>query len=107
MKYGNWVPISKGFLKHLPKDRPYTKLEAVFCLQCDYDQENLVTVNGYSSLWRWGKGKVYRFLEEVGVEIIYQESTQKKQNQNGLINGLITDRKRTESGLKRFINYNS
>ena len=100
MKYGNWLPISKGVLKLLPKDRPYTKIEALISIQNDYDQRKRVTINGYKNLWRWGKGKVYRFLKEIGVEIIYPGDTSKTQNQSGLINGLITDRYEKKSGLK-------
>lgn len=103
MKYGNWLPISKGVLKLLPKDRPYTKIEALISIQNDYDRQKKVTINGYKNLWRWGKGKVYRFLKEIGVEIIYPENTAKTQNQSGLINGLITDRSRQKNGLIRLI----
>jgi len=103
MRYGNWLPISKGVLKLLPKDRPYTKIEALISIQNDYDQKKEVTINGYTNLWRWGKGKVYRFLNEIGVEIIYPEDTSKRQNQSGLINGLITDRSWQKNGLIRLI----
>lgn len=103
MKYGNWLPISKGVLKLLPKDRPYTKIEALISIQNDYDQKKGVTINGYTNLWQWGKGKVYRFLKEIGVEIIYPEDTSKRQNQSGLINGLITDRSGQKNGLIRLI----
>ncbi|MBC8180363.1 conserved phage C-terminal domain-containing protein [candidate division KSB1 bacterium] len=103
MKLGNWIPISKGFLFFLPRDRPYTKLEAAFSLQIDYDQGNKVTVTGYSQLWRWSVGKVYRFLREMGVQIKYDFDTKKKQNQNGMIVNMITERKRNESGMIRLI----
>ena len=87
----------------MPKDRPYTKIEALISIQNDYDQRKRVTINGYKNLWRWGKGKVYRFLKEIGVGIIYLEDTNKTQNQSGLINGLITDRSRQKNGLIRLI----
>jgi hypothetical protein len=103
MKYGNWLPISKGVLKLLPKDRPYTKIEALISIQNDYDRRKRVTINGYKNLWQWGKGKVYRFLKEIGVEIIYHRDTSKTQNQSGLINGLITDRSKEKNGLIRLI----
>ena len=71
MKNGHWIPISKGFLKALPHDREYTELEAAYSLQIDYDCKNEITVAGYSDLWRWSRGKVYRFLERMNVEIKY------------------------------------
>lgn len=80
-----WVPIFKGFRKLLPLDRPYTKLEAAFCLQLDFDEGKEVSVTGYSTLWQWSKDKVRKFLDDIGVEIIYPESTKNKQNQRGKI----------------------
>jgi hypothetical protein len=104
MKYGNWVPISKAFIKHLPKDRPYTEFEAAFSMQVDYDNGNTVTVSGYSELWRWSKKRVYRFLKKMGIEIVYPDNTQKKQNQRGrLIPILMRDRKETDKRLIRFV----
>ena len=80
-----WVPIFKGFRKLLPKDRPYTRLEAAFCLQLDFDDGNAVSVTGYAVLWEWSKDKVKKFLDDMGVEIIYPESTKSKKNQRGMI----------------------
>jgi len=100
---GNWIPISKAFLKNLPKDRPYTELEAAYSLQVDYDQENRVTVTGYANLWRWSKGKVIRFFDRMNVKITYPESTEKKRNQNGLITVHKPDLNRTKNRLMRLI----
>lgn len=80
---GGWIPITKALMRDLPRDRPFTRLEAMFSLTIDYDQQNLVTVRGYAVLWRWSRGKVERFLEEIGVAIGYPEETRKKQNQGG------------------------
>jgi hypothetical protein len=106
MKSGNWVPISKGFLKHLPKDRRYTKLEAAFSLQVDFDLGKSVTVSGYADLWRWSRKKVKAFLDTIGVCVLYPENTQKKQNQKGQISIQIRDRSGTDKGQIRFINNN-
>jgi len=80
---GGWIPISKALVRDLPRDRPFTRLEAMFSLTLDYDKQNLVTVRGYAVLWQWSRGKVERFLEEIGVAIGYPEETRKKQNQGG------------------------
>ena len=103
MKNGNWVPVSKAFLKQLPKDRPFTKLEAAFSIQVDYDQGKKVTITGYANLWRWSVGKVYRFLKEMNVQIKYPEDTRKKQNQNGMIMNMITEGSGEKKGMIRFI----
>lgn len=103
MQAGGWVPICKSLAKYLPRDRPYTELEAAFSLQIDYDQGNSVTIAGYSDLWRWSKGKVLRFLDKLGIRIEYPESTERKQNQRGLIMILITDRYRADNGQIRLI----
>jgi len=106
MKNGYWIPISKGFKKDLPHDREYTELEAAYSLQIDYDCKNKVTITGYANLWRWSKGKVYRFLERMNIKIKYPENTKIKRNQNGLITGHKTDLKRTKDGLIRLIENN-
>lgn len=97
------MPISKAFIRELPLDRPYTELEAAISLQVDFDNEKDVTVAGYSSLWRWSRGKVTRFLNRMGVFIQYTANTSSKQNQRGQIMIQITDRSRTESGQIRLI----
>jgi len=104
MKYGNWVPIDKSFVRDLPINRPYTGLEAMYSLTVDYDNGKLVTVTGYMHLWRWSKGKVLRFLDRIGAEIVYPHSTAKKRNQSGLITVHKPDLNRTNNGLKRMIN---
>jgi len=85
MKSGGWIPISKGCVKYLPKDRAYTELEAMCCIQMDYDTGKTATVTGYADLWRWSKGKVYRFIKRIGVEIIYPQKTTRLRNQRGFI----------------------
>ena len=101
MKYGNWVPISKAFTKHLPKDRPYTELEAAYSMQVDYDNHRSVTVSGYADLWQWSRNKVRNFLNRSGVSIAYPENTQEKRRQKGH----ITVQKRTLKGQEKDINW--
>ena len=103
MKNGNWVPISKGFTKDLPHDRAYTELEAMYSIQCDYDEGNAVTVAGFADLWRWSRNRVRGFLDRIGVSIEYPEKTAKNQNQKGQIAVQIMDRTWTEKGQIRII----
>lgn len=85
MKHGNWIPISKAFILDMPHNRPYTRLEAAYSLQYDYDQKKSVTVAGYSALWSWSRSRVSKFLTDMNVEIIYPETTKKRRNQKGHI----------------------
>ena len=107
MKHGNWIPISKCFISELPKKRPYTKLEAAYSLQIDYDNNNPATINGYSALWQWSRSKVNLFLGQMGIGIEYPENTQKKQNQKGQIKRQIRDRSRTDKEQIRLIESNT
>lgn len=104
MQHGYWIPISKAFKVDFPKDRAFSRIEAIYSLQLDCDKVKKVTITGYSKLWRWSKGKVIRFLESMNAGITYAEDTKLKQNQNGLIIDLITERKRTDNKHKRLIN---
>lgn len=103
MKHGRWVPVSKNFTSYLPKDRPYSKVEAGFSLQLDFDNENPVTVAGYADLWGWSRKKVRLFFKQMGIEIIYPEDTRKKQNQKGQIGVQIRDRSDGKKGQIRLI----
>lgn len=64
-KAGGWVPLDKGLIKALPKDRPYTHLEAMFSYTVDLECENQWTVKGYSKLWSWSRSKVRKFIEDI------------------------------------------
>lgn len=66
MKRGNWVPISKGFVSALPKDRPYTELEAAYSVSCDIAAGKKVSVAGYAKLWKWNPKKVRRWMRDTG-----------------------------------------
>ncbi len=111
MKLGNWVPISKAFIRELPKNgKKYDRIHAAFCLSIDYDNDEPVTVAGYASLWGWSRDKVRNFLNQMGVEISYPEDTKKNQNQKGIItlpNRQITiqksDRKPTDNRQMKLI----
>jgi hypothetical protein len=103
LKHGNWVPLSKAYVRFLPKNRPYTKMEAGYSLQVNYDNKSIVTLSGLSGLFGWSRNKVRLFFDEVGIEIVYPEETQKKQNQKGQIKRQIKDRSDFEKGQIRFI----
>lgn len=108
MIQGNWIPLSKAALDLIEPGRRYTPLEALFCLQCDYDHSRPVTVSGYASLWGWSRDAVRSFLVIVGLEIAYPEDTTIKQKQRGMlslkqIKKQKTDSKETENRQNLFI----
>jgi hypothetical protein len=102
MKSGGWIPLDKGLVIELPKDRPYTTIEAVFSMQLDYDNNHEVTVSGYADLWQWPRTKVRRFMEKMGIEIRYSEDTTRIKNQRGLIKIIKIYKKNPKKEL-RFI----
>lgn len=103
MKNGNWIPLDKNLSSHLPKNTPFSHIDAMFSLMLDYDSENLVTVSGYAQLWRWSRKKVNKFLSDTGIEIIYPENTRRKPNQKGHIRIHKRDIKGTYKGQIRAI----
>lgn len=62
MKRGHWIPFDERALALLPKDRAYTKLEALMSLQADIHHGNIGSIAGYASLWGWSRDKVRRFI---------------------------------------------
>lgn len=84
MKHGKWMPIDTRLACFLPKDRPYTELEATYSLQLNYDQGSNATVAGLSSSWGWSRKRVQTFLDKVGAEIVYQ-GNKKSRTTGGII----------------------
>ncbi len=107
MQKGGWVPLDKDLLRFIPRDRPFSEIEAAFSLSVDYDNENAVTVSGYAGLWGWDRKKVKRFLDKLGVAVEYPENTKKYRNQKGHIaphkKDISQDIKRTNKEQIRFI----
>jgi len=96
-----WIPLHKALVRELPKDRQFTRLEAMFSFTLDYDQGNQVSVCGYSKLWGWSEGRVRRFVEEIGARIEYPENTASRQNQRGVIVIVIEEGSRSDNrGIK-------
>jgi len=104
MKNGNWVPISKALAKELPTDRPFSKVEAAFALQTDFDNNREVSIAGYAKQWSWSRKKVGSFFRELGISIKYANSTSIQQNQKGQIWIQIGDRSGTDREQISFIN---
>jgi hypothetical protein len=98
LKTSGWIPIDKNLASALPKDRPFTQLEAMFSLSLDYACDKFVTASGYAKLWKWNRKKVVRFFDQIGAAISYPEDSRKKQNQKGQITGQIRDRSGTDKG---------
>ena len=104
MKNGNWVPISKALARELPSDRPFSKVEAAFALQIDFDNNREVTITGYAKQWNWGRKKVSNFFNELGISINYATSTSIQQNQKGQIRIQIRNRSSADKEQITLIN---
>jgi len=61
-KITDWVPLDQRLSAYLPKDRPYTRLEAMFSRQLDLYNETGFSIRGYAKLWQWSRKKVANFL---------------------------------------------
>jgi hypothetical protein len=101
MNKGNWVAIDKSAVTELPKKRPYTGLEAVFCLSVDINNAigkytnagkglleipqtpdeaiQLVmahgqTISGYAALWGWSRCKVRSFINRLKCPVVSHQT---------------------------------
>ena len=64
-----WVAIDSAFYKELEKaGRPFTRMEAIFCLTHDMNLNYKNTIKGYSKMWQWSRHKVRKFLEEINTK---------------------------------------
>ena len=95
--------MSDAMASELPQGRVFSKIEAMYSLQLDYDRGNGVTVAGMAARWGWSRNKVNKFLKDIGVVILYPESTFKKQNQKGQISIKIQGRPGAEKRQIRII----
>jgi len=59
----DWVPLDQRLVAFLPKDRPYTRLEAMFSCQLDLYNGTPFSIRGYAKLWQWSRKKVANFLD--------------------------------------------
>lgn len=107
MKDGNWIAIHKLVKFWLPRDRPYTELEALISHTIDVDENKTYSVNGYSKLWQWSRSKVRNFLNSVRTQLghhrdshKYNAKTQKRQGIVLKLNNLhaSSDTARTQLG---------
>ena len=69
---GNWVPVHKAGVSKLPRDRPYTKVEAMFSMSVDLDNGVQKSIRAYSRMWGWSRGKVERFVKSA-LHLNFQE----------------------------------
>ena len=102
MRDGNWVPLDKALISFLPKDRPYTYLEAMYSISVDVDNGKENSINGYASLWRWSRCKVHNFIKELKTgrrQVVDRKGTGRGQEVRFIINSLrdVEDRKATGS----------
>lgn len=106
MKQGNWVPLDKGLIKTLPKNRSYSYIEAMFSYSVDRDNNRDGSINGYSVLWGWSRNKVRKFINELRTvkgHLADSKGTYKGHPIRFINNNLeaVEDKKRTVKGQLR------
>jgi hypothetical protein len=72
-------------VKHLPRERPFSEVEAYYSLRVDYRNGNTVSALGLSKRWVWSREKVLRFLSRSGFEIVYPKDTRQFKKQWGYL----------------------
>lgn len=83
MDKGNWIPIDKRAVVHLPTDRTYSIVEALYSLTVDIDNGKVASVRAYAGLWGWDIARVHRFIKPLlkGKDYI-NRGTKVKQKRN-------------------------
>ena len=102
---GGWVPITQGVVTEFPKNRPFTRIEALLSVTIDFHHNRRATLRGYAQLWQWKSvGKVARFLAGIGVEIL--QKSEKKRNSGGTLMILPVEQQRNSGGTLKALNFN-
>lgn len=60
-----FAKVPHCFIDDLPKDRPFTRLEAAFQYEVDRFNSKERSMREYSKIWSWSPNKVIRFVEEM------------------------------------------
>ena len=104
----NWLPIDKRLINYMPKDRPYTLLEAMFSYSLDVYKGSEKSLNGYARIWQWSRNKVRRFVTDLDNTGEYMPDNMKDRDRTGTGQAIrllydtlpvVKDRDRTGTGL--------
>jgi len=61
-----WVAIDNAFYKELLMiNRPFTRMEAAFCLTYDMNLNKFWSIKNYSNMWQWSRNKTRKFIKEI------------------------------------------
>jgi len=77
MKDGGWIPLDKNLVRYMPKNRPYTELEAMFSYTKDIDEDKEKAVREYARIWSWSRTKVDNFMNKIKASKEPEESQQR------------------------------
>jgi hypothetical protein len=89
MKDGNWIAIHKLVKFWLPRNRPYTELEALISHTLDIDDKNTYSINGYAKLWGWSRNKVRNFLKNIRTTKGHLKDTRKDSQRTAKGQGIV------------------
>ena len=97
---GDWVHIDKALIKALPKDRPYTLVEAVLSYTVDVTCGKEKSMRAYSRLWSWSPKKVTNFLTKMRVTVGKQKGNTKETATFRIFNPLQPTKKQMGNTLE-------
>jgi len=60
-----FAKVPHCFIDDLPKDRPFTRLEAAYQYEVDRFNSKERSMREYAKTWSWSPGKVIRFIAEI------------------------------------------
>lgn len=95
------MPVDKRLVNLLPRDRPYTFMEAYFSLRFDIEEGRENSINGYAALWGWSRNKVRNFVEGLRTgkgHIVDNQRTGKGQEIRIVFNNLDDPKDRQGTG---------
>jgi hypothetical protein len=101
-----WVPMAKDATQLLPEIKAYTRLEALYSLQVDHNENKPMSINRFATQWHWSHNKVRYFLRDLNLRVVYPCDTITKQHQCGTLKNRRTDNEQID-GQITFIDFNS
>jgi arsenate reductase-like glutaredoxin family protein len=104
LKDGNWIPLDKRLASFLPRERPYTILEAAFSFAKDLDEEAEKSISDYSRIWTWSRDKVRRFTSELktdGKHLPDRKETGSRQEIRLIFNNLERQENSSKTGSRQ------
>jgi len=85
MKNGHYIGLHTKIRFWLPRDRPYTELEAMVSHTLDINDGSSYSVSGYSKLWQWSRNKVRKFMDNIHSQEGHHKDTHRTVHGQGIV----------------------